>query len=113
VSGITIVEGSMLISCPPSIAVSKIAPYLKGRSSRLLQEEYEELRKKYWGQHIWARGYFCVSAGSVMKEMREESDSEFPLCRMTLIAVTYCGRAQGTMRAVAVLPCVIPVITLL
>jgi putative transposase len=47
--GITIVEGSigqdhvhMLISCPPSIAVSKIVQYLKGRSSRLLQEEYEE-----------------------------------------------------------------------
>jgi putative transposase len=77
--GITIVEGSigkdhvhMLISCPPSIAVSKIVQYLKGRSSRLLQEEYEELRKRYWGQHLWARGYFCVTAGSVTKEMIQE-----------------------------------------
>ena len=77
--GITIVEGSigkdhvhMLISSPPSIAVSKIVQYLKGRSSRLLQEEYEELRKRYWGQHLWARGYFCVTVGSVTKEMIQE-----------------------------------------
>jgi putative transposase len=77
--GITIVEGSigkehvhMLISCPPSIAASKIVPYLKGRSSRLLQEEYEELKKRYWGQRLWARGYFCVTAGSVTKEMIQE-----------------------------------------
>jgi putative transposase len=77
--GITIVEGSigkdhvhMLISCPPGIAASKIVQYLKGRSSRLIQEEYEELRKRYRGQHLWARGYFCVTAGSVTKEMIQE-----------------------------------------
>jgi putative transposase len=46
--GITIAEGRigkdharMPVPCPPGIAVSKIVPYLKGRSSRLLQEEYE------------------------------------------------------------------------
>lgn len=54
--GITIVQGSIgkdhvhvLLSCPPSLAPSKIVQYLKGRSSRLLQEEYPELKKKYWG----------------------------------------------------------------
>ena len=62
----------MLISCPPSIAVSKIVPYLKGHSSRLLQEAYEELRQRYWGQHVWARGYFCVSVGGVTNEMIQE-----------------------------------------
>jgi hypothetical protein len=60
------------VSCPPSIAASKTVQYLKGRSSRLLQEEYEELKKRYWGQHLWARGYFCVTAGSVTKEMIQE-----------------------------------------
>jgi putative transposase len=68
--GITIVEGSIgkdhvhiLVSCPPGIAASKTVPYLKGCSPRLLQEEYEELRKRYRGQHLWGRGYFCVTAG--------------------------------------------------
>jgi putative transposase len=33
-----------------------VVQYLKGRSSQRLQEEFPELRKKYWGQHLWARG---------------------------------------------------------
>lgn len=59
----------ILISCPPSMAPSKIVQYLKGRSSRLIQEEFPELKKKYWGQHLWARGYFCATVGSVTEEM--------------------------------------------
>ena len=41
---------------------------LKGRSSKMLQEEFPELKKKYWGQHMWARGYFCRTVGEVDKE---------------------------------------------
>lgn len=73
---ITILQGSVgkdhihiLISCPPSIAPSKLVQYLKGRSSRLLQEEFPELQKRYWGQHLWARGYFCATVGNVTEEM--------------------------------------------
>jgi REP element-mobilizing transposase RayT len=33
---------------------------LKGKSAEYLQKEFPELSKKYWGMHIWARGY-CVS----------------------------------------------------
>ena len=29
------------------------------------------LRKKYWGQHMWARGYFCGTVGEVDKETIE------------------------------------------
>ena len=55
----------MLIRCNPSIAPSKIVQYLKGRSSRLIQDDLPELKKRYWGQHLWARGYFCATVGSV------------------------------------------------
>lgn len=24
-----------------------------------------QLKKRYWGQHLWARGYFCASVGAV------------------------------------------------
>ena len=58
----------MLIGCSPNIAPSKIVQYLKGRSSRLIQDEFPELKKKYWGQHLWARGYFCATVGSVTEE---------------------------------------------
>lgn len=52
--GITIIRGSigkehvhLLLNCPPSISVAEIVQYLKGRSSKKLQEEYKELRKRY------------------------------------------------------------------
>lgn len=61
-----------LISCPPTIALAKIVQYLKGRSSKILQEEFNELRKKYWGQHLWSIGYFCRSVGTVTEEMVKE-----------------------------------------
>ena len=73
--GMTIIEGSvgkdhvhMLASCPTNLAPSQISQYLKGRSSRLIQDEFSELKKRYWGQHLWARGYFCATVGSVDKE---------------------------------------------
>lgn len=58
----------LLISCPPTIAPSKIMQYLKGRSSKMLQEEFKELRQRYWGQHLWAAGYFCRTVGDVTEE---------------------------------------------
>ena len=58
----------MLVSCPADRAPAKIVQYLKGRSSRRLQDEFPELRKRYWGQHLWARGYFCASVGAVDEE---------------------------------------------
>ena len=58
----------MLISAPTTLAPSKIVQYLKGRSSKLIQGEFSELKKRYWGQHLWARGYFCATVGSVTEE---------------------------------------------
>ena len=73
--GIRIINGHImadhvhvLLSCPTNIAPSQIMQYLKGRSSHLLQDEFPELKKRYWGQHMWARGYFCGSVGQVDEE---------------------------------------------
>ena len=57
------------ISSPPELAPSKIAQYVKGRSSRLIQQEFPHLRKRYWGKHLWARGYFCATIGKVTEKM--------------------------------------------
>ena len=61
----------MLLSCPTTMSPSEIMQNLKGRTSRILQEEFPALRKKYWGQHMWARGYFCGTVGEVDKETIE------------------------------------------
>ncbi len=58
----------MLLSIPPSTSVSKVMQYIKGKSGRKLLMEFEHLRKKYWGQHMWARGYFAVTVGNVNQE---------------------------------------------
>jgi putative transposase len=47
---------------------SKIVQYIKGRSSRLIQDEFPNIKKRYWGQHMWARGYFCSTVGAVTEE---------------------------------------------
>ena len=36
---------------------------LKGKSSEYLRPEFHELIKKFWGLHIWARGYFVSTVG--------------------------------------------------
>jgi putative transposase len=73
---ITVVKGvvsrdhvHVLVSAPPQLAPAQIMHWVKGRSSRKLQQEFAELRRRYWGQHLWARGYFCASSGTVTDEM--------------------------------------------
>jgi len=61
----------VLVSAPPTIAPSEIAKRLKGRTARKLFEEYPRLKKRYWGRHFWARGYFCATVGQVTDEMIE------------------------------------------
>lgn len=62
----------ILISIDPSTSPSKLVKYLKGKTSRKLQMEFPELKKRYWGQHLWARGYFVVSTGNVSSAMVKE-----------------------------------------
>jgi REP-associated tyrosine transposase len=59
----------MLVSVPPNLAPAKLVQYLKGVTSRKLQMEFPELKKRYWGQHLWARGYFVASSGNVTDEV--------------------------------------------
>jgi len=67
----------MLVSAPPELWPAQMVQYIKGRSSRRLQEEFPELRKRYGGQHLWARGYFCATVGAVdEKTIREYIENQ-------------------------------------
>jgi len=59
----------IVVSAPPNMAPSEIMRRIKGRSARKLFEEFPKLKKRYWGKHFWARGYFCVTVGQVTEEM--------------------------------------------
>ena len=50
----------LVLSIPPKYAVSSVMGFLKGKLALRLFQRYEHLGKRYWGQHLWSRGY-CVS----------------------------------------------------
>lgn len=58
----------LVVSIPPKYAVSSLMGYLKGKLAIRLFERYERLGRKYWGRHLWARGY-CVSTVGIDEEM--------------------------------------------
>ena len=59
------------LSYPPRISVSDLVKRLKGRSARLMLDEFAELKKRYWGQHLWGIGYGAWSTGNITDEMIE------------------------------------------
>ena len=59
----------ILVAAPTHLSASQIMQKIKGRSSCMLQQEFPHLKKHYWGQHIWARGYFCTTVGQVTDQM--------------------------------------------
>lgn len=74
--GVHIVKGvlardhvHMFLSVPPHLALSKVMQKVKGRSSRRIQMEFPELRKRYWGRRFWARGYFSTTSGNVTDDI--------------------------------------------
>ena len=60
------------IEYPPKISVSEISKQLKGRSSSKLQMEFTHLRKRYWGQRFWGRGFAAFSTGNITVKMVQE-----------------------------------------
>ena len=62
----------ILVSAPPTMAASEIMRRIKGRTSSKLFEEFPLLKKRYWGRHFWARGYFCPTVGEMTEEMIRE-----------------------------------------
>jgi putative transposase len=59
----------LLVSVPPQVAISKLMQRLKGKTAYKVMQEFPHIKKHYWGQHMWARGYFCCSTGNVTDEM--------------------------------------------
>jgi putative transposase len=74
--GMKVVRGNVranhvhvLISAPSHLSPAKMAQYLKGRTAHKLMREFAELKKRYWGSHLWGRGYFCSTIGAVTEEL--------------------------------------------
>ena len=57
----------LVVSIPPKYAVSGFMGYLKGKLALRLFQQYEHLGRRYWGRHLWSRGY-CVSTVGLDEE---------------------------------------------
>ena len=58
-------------SIPPKYSVSNVMGFLKGKLSTRLFHRYEKLGKKYWGRHLWSRGYCVSTVGLNEEEIRK------------------------------------------
>ena len=46
----------MLVEIPPTLSISSVAGYLKGKSSLMIYEQFGELKFKYRNREFWCRG---------------------------------------------------------
>jgi len=60
------------VEYPPKLSISDLVKRLKGRTSWVLQQEFPQLKKRYWGRHFWAIGYGGWSTGNITDEMVQE-----------------------------------------
>ena len=60
------------VSYPPKLSISEMLKRLKGRSGKILLVEYTELKKRYWGGHLWGIGYGAWSTGNITDEMIQQ-----------------------------------------
>lgn len=53
----------LVVIVPPKLSISTLMGVLKGRSAICLYNRFPDIRKKLWGNHFWARGYFVDTVG--------------------------------------------------
>ena len=55
----------MFLNCPPKLSPSDVMNKIKGVSSRIIRNEFEELSKM---PSLWTRSYFVSTTGNVSSE---------------------------------------------
>lgn len=60
------------LSYAAKLSVSDLVKRLKGRSAKILLEEFPELRRRFYGGHLWSIGYGVWSSGNITDEMIQQ-----------------------------------------
>lgn len=76
--GVTILEAEacpdhihLFVEIPPKMAVSQFMGYLKGKSSTMIYEQFDELKYKYRNRSFWCRGYYVDTVGKNERRIAE------------------------------------------
>jgi putative transposase len=57
----------LLVECDPQFGIHRLVKQIKGRSSRLLRQEFPEINRKL--PTLWTNSYFCASVGGAPLEV--------------------------------------------
>ena len=55
----------MLVQLRSNTSVSRAMQMIKGGSSRVIREEFPDLKEFLWGDSFWADGYFAETCGKL------------------------------------------------
>ena len=58
----------LFLTVPPAIAVATVVKILKGTVARKLFLAFPQLKKVFWGGHLWSPSYYVGTAGNVSAE---------------------------------------------
>jgi putative transposase len=61
----------IVLSIPPKYAVSDAVGFIKGKSAIKMFDKHQDLKKRYWGRHFWAKGYCVSTVGLNERQIKE------------------------------------------
>ena len=53
----------LFVSAAPKWSPGKIVSIFKTITSKIIFEEFPQVKKKFWGGHLWSAGYYAASVG--------------------------------------------------
>jgi putative transposase len=75
-NGVEIIKGVLsadhiytFVPVLPKLAINDLMRLMKGRSSYKIQQEFPQIKKRYWGRHFWGSGYFSTTKGAITENI--------------------------------------------
>lgn len=59
----------MLFAASPSTDLTKFINVYKSASSRLIKQEFPQVKQQLWKEHFWSRGFCIISVGDTPIEV--------------------------------------------
>ena len=55
----------MLVQMNPNVSVSRMVQLFRGMTSKVVREEFPEMKEFLWGNSFWSDGYFAETSGQI------------------------------------------------
>ncbi len=72
----------LCVSIPPKYSIAEVVATLKGKAAIRMFNRFPELRKNYWGNHFWSRGYYVNTVGKNEEMIRKYIQDQDKLDRL-------------------------------